>query len=63
MAFPYHSLFPLLHASMHALHHKNSDIDCFAGFAMHPLEHLYYFSAVSSRQLVGMQWGDGHGLC
>lgn len=32
---------------VHSLHHRNSDIEPFAGMAMHPVEHLYYFSCVA----------------
>ena len=31
---------------MHALHHKNIDIGPWSGLAMHPIEHLLYFSGV-----------------
>jgi sterol desaturase/sphingolipid hydroxylase (fatty acid hydroxylase superfamily) len=37
---------PALYRQVHSLHHRNTDIDCFAGLTMHPLEHLYYFAAV-----------------
>ena len=26
-----------------AVHHRNVDIEPFAGLCMHPIEHLYYF--------------------
>ena len=31
---------------VHALHHRNTDTEPFAGIAMHPVEHLYYFTSV-----------------
>jgi sterol desaturase/sphingolipid hydroxylase (fatty acid hydroxylase superfamily) len=31
---------------VHSLHHRNTDIEPFAGLCMHPIEHLYYFSCV-----------------
>ena len=31
---------------IHSLHHRNTDIEPFAGLSMHPVEHLYYFSSV-----------------
>jgi len=31
---------------VHALHHRNTDIEPFAGLSMHPVEHLYYYSCV-----------------
>ena len=30
----------------HSLHHRNTDIEPFAGLAMHPVEHLYYYACV-----------------
>ena len=33
-----------LYKYIHATHHHTSDIEPFAGLAMHPTEHLYYFS-------------------
>jgi sterol desaturase/sphingolipid hydroxylase (fatty acid hydroxylase superfamily) len=32
-----------LYKYIHAVHHRNSDVEPFAGLAMHPAEHLYYF--------------------
>ena len=31
---------------IHSVHHRNTDIEPFAGLSMHPLEHLYYFSCL-----------------
>eukprot|EP00808_Paulinella_micropora_P019571 g16727.t1 len=31
---------------VHALHHRNSDIEPFSGMCMHPVEHLYYFTSL-----------------
>ena len=28
------------------MHHRNTDIEPFAGLSMHPVEHLYYFTSV-----------------
>jgi len=33
-----------LYKYVHSLHHRNTDIEPFAGLCMHPIEHLYYFS-------------------
>lgn len=33
-----------LYRFIHALHHRNSDIEPFSGICMHPCEHLYYYS-------------------
>jgi lathosterol oxidase len=38
--------FKALYQHMHALHHRNTDIEPFAGLAMHPVEVLYYFTSV-----------------
>ena len=36
--------FPALYASVHRLHHRNTDPDVFAGLAMHPVEHLWFYT-------------------
>ena len=33
---------------VHALHHRNTDIEPFAGLSMHPVEHLYYYRYICS---------------
>jgi sterol desaturase/sphingolipid hydroxylase (fatty acid hydroxylase superfamily) len=35
-----------VYSLVHALHHRNTDVEPFAGLSMHPIEHLYYFSCV-----------------
>merc|ERR550517_155098 len=35
-----------LYKYVHSLHHRNTDIEPFAGLCMHPIEHLYYYSCV-----------------
>lgn len=32
---------------IHALHHRNTDIEPFSGLCMSPMEHLYYFSSIA----------------
>ena len=32
-----------LYKYVHSLHHRNTDIEPFAGLSMHPIEHLYYY--------------------
>ena len=32
-----------LYKYVHSLHHRNTDIEPFAGLCMHPIEHLYYY--------------------
>jgi sterol desaturase/sphingolipid hydroxylase (fatty acid hydroxylase superfamily) len=38
---------PPLYRSVHYLHHKNVNVGPWSGVAMHPIEHLLYFSAVT----------------
>ena len=38
--------FDALYRFVHSLHHRNTDVEPFAGLAMHPVEHLYYFACV-----------------
>lgn len=33
-----------LYKYVHSVHHRNTDIEPFAGLSMHPIEHMYYFS-------------------
>ena len=33
-----------LYKYVHSLHHRNTDIEPFSGLAMHPIEHLYYYT-------------------
>ena len=33
-----------LYKYIHSLHHRNSDTEPFSGLAMHPVEHMYYFT-------------------
>jgi len=35
-----------LYRFIHALHHRNTDIEPFAGLSMHPIEHLFYYSCL-----------------
>ena len=37
---------------IHSLHHRNTDIEPFAGLCMHPVEHLYYYSCVGPSLVV-----------
>ncbi len=36
----------VLYKYVHSLHHRNTDVEPFAGLSMHPVEHLFYFSCV-----------------
>jgi len=38
---------------VHSLHHRNVDIEPFAGLTMHPVEHLYYFACLAP----SLWWG------
>lgn len=35
-----------MYAQVHSLHHRNTDIEPFAGLTMHPIEHLYYYACI-----------------
>ena len=35
-----------LYQQVHSLHHRNTDIEPFAGLCMHPVEHLFYYACV-----------------
>lgn len=35
-----------MYTQVHSLHHRNTDIDPFAGLCMHPVEHLYYYACI-----------------
>ena len=37
---------PYLYRKFHALHHRNVDVGPWSGLAMHPVEHLIYFSTI-----------------
>eukprot|EP00039_Didymoeca_costata_P001955 m.56557 g.56557 ORF g.56557 m.56557 type:complete len:445 (-) comp11044_c0_seq2:97-1431(-) len=37
----------VLYKYVHSLHHRNIDPEPFSGLAMHPVEHLYYFSTIA----------------
>jgi sterol desaturase/sphingolipid hydroxylase (fatty acid hydroxylase superfamily) len=39
--------FKFLYKYAHSTHHRNTDVEPFAGLAMHPVEHMYYFSCVA----------------
>jgi len=38
--------FKPLFTQVHSLHHRNTDIEPFAGLCMHPVEHIYYYSCI-----------------
>ena len=41
-----------LYKYVHSLHHRNTDIEPFAGLCMHPIEHLYYYSCIGPSLVV-----------
>lgn len=50
---------------VHSLHHRNVDIEPFAGLCMHPVEHLYYFACLAPTIWFGgppflMLWNGYH---
>eukprot|EP00111_Clytia_hemisphaerica_P015027 TCONS_00044236-protein len=54
-----------LYKYVHALHHRNTDIEPFAGLSMHPVEHLYYYSSIGPSLVLlaspfGFLWNGIH---
>jgi sterol desaturase/sphingolipid hydroxylase (fatty acid hydroxylase superfamily) len=54
-----------LYKFVHSLHHRNTDIEPFAGLCMHPVEHLFYFGCVGPSLIPGlspfiMMWNGIH---
>lgn len=43
---------PLLYKRVHALHHRNTNPGPLSGLAMHPVEHLVYFSSMAIHWIV-----------
>ena len=43
---------PPLYKSVHALHHRNTNVGPWSGLSMHPVEHLIFFSAILIHWLV-----------
>ena len=41
------NLLKAVYKYVHSLHHRNTDIEPFAGLSMHPVEHLYYYRLVN----------------
>ena len=56
-----------LYKYVHCLHHRNTDIEPFAGLCMHPIEHLYYFACAAPSLYVfaspfAFMWNGIHAL-
>ena len=54
-----------IYKQVHALHHRNTDIEPFAGLSMHPVEHLYYYACILPNLLCfaspfHMLWNGAH---
>ncbi len=54
-----------LYRFVHSLHHRNTDVEPFAGLTMHPVEHMFYFACVApSLYVVGspfhLLWNGYH---
>ena len=54
-----------LYKYVHSLHHRNTDIEPFAGLSMHPVEHLYYFTSSAPSLFIyttpfAFQWNIMH---
>ena len=45
---------PPLYRLAHALHHRNTNVGPWSGLAMHPVEHIIYFSTVVVQWLVAL---------
>ena len=41
-----------LYKYVHSIHHRNTDIEPFAGLSMHPVEHMYYYSCIGPSLLL-----------
>merc|ERR1712072_327859 len=46
-----------LYKYIHSLHHRNSDTEPFSGLAMHPVEHLYYFTCYGPLLVLPLLFG------
>ena len=44
--------FKALYKFVHSVHHRNADVEPFAGLCMHPIEHLYYFACLAPSLVV-----------
>jgi sterol desaturase/sphingolipid hydroxylase (fatty acid hydroxylase superfamily) len=44
----------ILYKSVHALHHRNVEVGPWSGLAMHPVEHIIYFSTVVVQWLLAL---------
>ena len=54
-----------LYKYVHSLHHRNTDIEPFAGLSMHPVEHLYYYTSIGPSLVLlaspfGFLWNGIH---
>lgn len=45
---------PLLYRTVHGVHHRNVEVGPWSGLAMHPVEHVIYFSTVVVQWLVAL---------
>lgn len=49
-----------LYRFVHSLHHRNNDTEPFCGIAMHPVEHMYFFSGLGLSFYFGTLWCPWH---
>ena len=45
--------FRFLYKYVHSVHHRNTDVEPYAGLSMHPIEHLYYYSCAPVMMFFG----------
>ena len=65
MSFPRFIHIKAMYKYIHSLHHRNTDIEPFAGLSMHPVEHLYYFTSIGPSLILHaspftMMWNAYH---
>eukprot|EP01064_Diplonema_japonicum_P037933 TRINITY_DN9040_c0_g1_i1.p1 TRINITY_DN9040_c0_g1~~TRINITY_DN9040_c0_g1_i1.p1 ORF type:complete len:469 (+),score=43.68 TRINITY_DN9040_c0_g1_i1:53-1408(+) len=44
----------VIYKYVHSLHHRNVQIEPYAGLCMHPIEHLYYYSCAGALLFIGL---------
>ena len=47
-----------LYKYVHSLHHRNTDTEPFSGLAMHPVEHMYYFTCYAPSLVLPLLLGE-----
>ena len=47
-----------LYKYIHSLHHRNTDVEPFSGLAMHPVEHMHYFTCYAPLLVLPLYFGE-----